>query len=316
MNKIIEVTDLVKSYHKSKEKAVNGVSFSVHKGELFTLLGPNGAGKTTTISILNTTLSKTSGSVKIDGLEIDENSDKVRKKIGVIFQNQSLDMNLTAEENVRFHAVLYGLYPYRPFYSLMPTSYQKKVEELAEILGIGKEIHNPIKTFSGGMKRKLEIVRGLIHKPEILFLDEPTTGLDPLSRKNLWAYLAEVREKEGLTLFLTTHYLEEVEGSDKICIVDHGKVVSMGTPSHIKKDLVDEYLQVDTKSPNDLKQELEKLKLNFQQNGSFKIKIKNNEIQKVLTQIKTKIENIKLHAPTLEEAYLDIINQEEKDENN
>lgn len=312
MHKIIEVTTLVKNYKKSKENAVNGVSFSVNKGELFTLLGPNGAGKTTTISILNTTLSKTSGSVKIDGLEIDENADKVRKKIGVIFQNQSLDMNLTAEENVRFHAVLYGLYPYRPTYSFMPSSYQKKVEELAEILGIGKEIHNPIKTFSGGMKRKLEIVRGLIHKPEILFLDEPTTGLDPLSRKNLWSYLGEVRKKEGLTLFLTTHYLEEAEGSDRICIVNHGKVVSMGTPAHIKKDLVDEYLQVDTKFPSNLKLELKKLKLNFESNGSFKIKIKNNEIQKVLTKLKTKIENIKLHAPTLEEAYLDIINQEEK----
>lgn len=234
---VVEVKNLVKRYKKAKENAVDDVSFDVKEGEFFTLLGPNGAGKTTTISILNTTLNKTTGSVKIDGLEIDENSDEVRKRVGVIFQNQSLDINLTAEENVRFHAILYGLYPYRPFFSMMPKKYRDKVQELSEILGIGNEIHNQIKTFSGGMKRKLEIVRGLIHKPKILFLDEPTTGLDPLSRKNLWEYLTDVRKKDGITLFLTTHYLEEAEGSDKVCIMDKGKIVAIGTPKEIKKNL-------------------------------------------------------------------------------
>jgi ABC-2 type transport system ATP-binding protein len=310
---IIEVKNLIKTYKKAKTNAVNDVSFEVKQGEFFTLLGPNGAGKTTTISVLNTTLSKTSGSVKIDGLEIDENSDAVREKIGVIFQNQSLDMNLTAEENVRFHAIMYGLYPYRPTFGMMPKEYQDKVNELADILGIGNEIHNPIKTFSGGMKRKLEIVRGLIHKPKILFLDEPTTGLDPLSRKNLWGYLKDVRKKEKTTLFLTTHYLEEAEESDRICVIDQGKVVSYGTPAEIKKDLVDEYLTLDANNREELREELKQMKLDFEENGSFLIKIRNNQIQKIMKNLKTEVTNIKLHTPTLEEAYLEIIN---KNENN
>lgn len=303
---------MVKRYRKATVNAVDGVNFEVKAGEFFTLLGPNGAGKTTTISILNTTLSKTEGSVKIDGKEIDENPDEVRERIGVIFQNQSLDMNLTAEENVRFHAILYGLYPYRPLYSLMPKDYQDKVDELAKILGIGKEIHQPIKTFSGGMKRKLEIVRGLIHRPKILFLDEPTTGLDPLSRKKLWEYLREVREKEKTTLFLTTHYLEEAEQSDRIGIINRGKLVSLGTPTEIKKDLVDEYLVLKTDNKAELRKELTTMKLNFEEDGEFHIKIANNQIQKVLRNLKTKITRIKLHSPTLEEAYLEIINREEE----
>lgn len=247
MNNIISVQKLVKKYKKSTNNAVDNISFNVKKGEFFTLLGPNGAGKTTTISILNTTLNKTSGSVKVAGFEIEENSDIVRQKIGVIFQNQSLDLNLTAEENVRFHAVLYGLYPYRPLFSLMPKKYKEKVEELSEILGIKNEIHNPVKTFSGGMKRKLEIVKGLIHNPEILFLDEPTTGLDPISRKNLWEYLKTVRTKDKITLFLTTHYLEEAEGSDRICIIDKGKIVALGTTKEIKKNfgsLEEAYIEI------------------------------------------------------------------------
>lgn len=303
---------MVKRYRKATVNAVDGVNFEVKAGEFFTLLGPNGAGKTTTISILNTTLSKTEGSVKIDGKEIDENPDEVRERIGVIFQNQSLDMNLTAEENVRFHAILYGLYPYRPLYSLMPKDYQDKVDELAKILGIGKEIHQPIKTFSGGMKRKLEIVRGLIHRPKILFLDEPTTGLDPLSRKKLWEYLREVRKKEKTTLFLTTHYLEEAEQSDRIGIINRGKLVTLGTPTEIKKDLVDEYLILKTDDRTELRKELTAMKLNFEEDGEFHIKIANSQIQPVLRNIKTNITRIKLHSPTLEEAYLEIINREEE----
>jgi ABC-2 type transport system ATP-binding protein len=312
---IIEVKNLIKKYRKAKKNAIDDISFEVKEGEFFTLLGPNGAGKTTTISVLNTTLSKTSGSVKMAGLEIDENPDKVREKIGVIFQNQSLDMNLTAEENVRFHAVLYGLYPYRPLFSMMPKAYQKKVSELAEVLGIGEEIHQPIKTFSGGMKRKLEIVKGLIHQPKILFLDEPSTGLDPLSRKKLWEYLEQVRLKDKVTLFLTTHYLEEAEGSDRICVINHGKIVSFGTPTEIKKDLVDEYLLLEVKDKASLRKELDKLNLDYTEGKVFRIKIKNNQIQEVLAKLKTKITNIKLHLPTLEEAYLEIINREVTHEN-
>lgn len=247
MQKIIQVKNLVKRYKKAKFNAVDGISFSVNKGEFFSLLGPNGAGKTTTISILTTTLSKTSGKVEISGYDLEKNQSEVRKNIGIIFQNPSLDLNLTAEENVRFHAILYGLYPFSPSFSLMSDEYKKKVKELSEILEIEKDIFKPIKTFSGGMKRKLEIIRSLIHKPKVLFLDEPTSGLDPLSRKNLWEYLKDVRKKEKTTIFLTTHYLEEAEGADTVCIINHGKIVALGSPSTLKKGaktLEEAYLKI------------------------------------------------------------------------
>src|SRR5262249_44802254 len=157
----------------------------------------------------------------------------------------SLDMNLTAEENVRFHAILYKLYPYAPSYALMPASYRKQVTELAGLLGITEDMGKPIKTFSGGMRRKLEIVRSLIHHPKVLFLDEPTAGLDVPSRRALWEYLGTIRRDAGTTIFLTTHYLEEAEEADHICIIDKGKIVSFGTPDDIKRDLVQEYVLVD-----------------------------------------------------------------------
>jgi ABC-2 type transport system ATP-binding protein len=235
---IIEVKNLVKKYKKSDKNAVDGISFDVKEGEFFTLLGPNGAGKTTTISILTTLLSKTSGEVNVAGFEIDKNQSKVRQNVGIIFQNPSIDLNLTAEENIRFHAILYGVFPFRPMYKLMPVAYQKRVMELAKVLGLEKEIFKAVKTFSGGMKRKLEIMRSLIHHPKVLFLDEPTIGLDPLSRKNLWEYLKKVRKEEGITIFLTTHYLEEAEEADKVCIINEGKIVAFGSPKEIKSKLM------------------------------------------------------------------------------
>jgi ABC-2 type transport system ATP-binding protein len=231
----IVVKNLIKKYNSATVNAVDDVSFTVNEGEFFALLGPNGAGKTTTISILTTTLSKTSGKVKIAGFDVDQKGNDVRSSIGIIFQNPSLDLNLTAEENIRFHAILYGLYPFRPSFGFMPKEYKTRVMELATILGIEKEIFKPIKTFSGGMKRKLEIVRSLMHKPKVLFLDEPTSGLDPLSRQTLWQYLKEVRKKDKTTVFLTTHYLEEAEDADTVCIINHGKVVALGTPKKLKK---------------------------------------------------------------------------------
>ena len=212
-------------------------------------MGPNGAGKTTTISILTTTLSKTAGFIKIAGFNLDKNEKEVRQKIGVIFQNPSLDKNLTAEENIRFHASLYGLYPFRPFYSLMPFEYKNRVRELAEVVGLENDIFKPIASYSGGMKRKLEIVRGLMHNPRVLFLDEPTTGLDPLSRKNVWSYLQNIRKKENTTIFLTTHYLEEAESADHVCIIDRGHIVAYGAPHDIsgEKSLEEAYLEIITK---------------------------------------------------------------------
>src|SRR5690242_20895471 len=173
---VIEVRDLVKRYRKAQVNAVDGVSFDVEPNQFFALLGPNGAGKSTTISILTTTLSPTSGTVRICGHDVARDPASVRRQVGIIFQNPSLDMNLTGEENVRFHAILYHLYPYRPLYRLMPRAYRAQLTDLAEVLGLGRDVFKPVKKLSGGMRRKLEIIRGLMHRPRVLFLDEPTSG--------------------------------------------------------------------------------------------------------------------------------------------
>jgi ABC-2 type transport system ATP-binding protein len=314
MPTVIEVQHLIKKYNKAAKNAVNDISFSVNQGEFFTLLGPNGAGKTTTISILNTTLAKTSGTLKVNGFDIDTQPSQVRQRIGVIFQNPSLDLNLTAEENIRFHAVLYGLYPFRPTFQFMPEAYRKRVENLAAILGLGNEIHNPIKTFSGGMKRKLEIIRGLMHNPTVLFLDEPTTGLDPESRKNLWNYLAEVRQKEGTTIFLTTHYLDEAENADNVCVINGGNIVAFGTPQKLKDQFVEEYLLLDSQKRPALTKELQKMKVRFTGEGPFKIQVQSSQIQKIISTIKSPLSDLKIHAPTLEEAYLEIISKKDHEE--
>ena len=304
---VIEVRDLVKRYRKAEKNAVDGVSFEVRSGEFFALLGPNGAGKTTTISILTTTLTPTSGSVLIDGRDAVADAAGVRRQVGIIFQKPSLDMNLSGEENVRFHAMLYGLYPYRPFFRLMPRLYREQVRELAGVLGLEKEIFKPVKTLSGGMKRKLEIIRGLMHRPRVLFLDEPTAGLDAASRRNLWNYLREGREKYETTIFLTTHYLEEAEEADRICILDQGKVVSLGTPAEIKADLVEEYLILDSEDRPALRSELQSLQLGFTEQGQFQVQLNGHSAQEVIRSLDTPLTVLKTHSPSLEDAYLKIV---------
>lgn len=313
MSPIITIDHLVKRYKKAQHNAVDDISFTVGEGEFFTLLGPNGAGKTTTISILTTTLSKTSGKVEIAGYDLDKKPSEVRQRIGVIFQNPSLDKNLTAEENIRFHSILYNLYPFRPSFSLMPKAYQTRVKELASILQIEKDIFKPIKTFSGGMKRKLEIIRSLMHHPKILFLDEPSSGLDPITRKNLWDYLEDVRKKQNTTIFLTTHYLEEAEDSTHIGIINHGKIISFGTPSDLKKNLIEEYLLIDSNNRKKLLEELKEKKFEYEEAETIRVQLGKYSVQEAISHIKTPLSILKIHTPTLEEAYVEIIG-EAKDE--
>jgi ABC-2 type transport system ATP-binding protein len=230
----IEVRDLVKRYRGARVNAVDGVSFDVPDGQLFCLLGPNGAGKTTTVSILTTVLVPTSGRVLIAGAELAAQQALARRALGVVFQDPSLDLNLTAEENIRVHAVLYGLYPWRALYRLMPAGYRQQVAELADVLGITGALRRPARALSGGTRRKLEIVRALMHRPRVLFLDEPTAGLDPESRRSLWAHLRQTRARHGTTVVFTTHYLEEAERADAVCIMQHGRIVERGTPEDVK----------------------------------------------------------------------------------
>jgi ABC-2 type transport system ATP-binding protein len=237
MSNILEVTHLTKQYDKSKAPAVDDISFAVKEGEFFAFLGPNGAGKTTTISILTTTLAKTSGEVVIAGYDVEKQAKEVREKVGIIFQKPSIDRQLTAEENVRFHACLYGVYAYRPMFKMMPKEYRDRVMELAHIVGIEDSLFKPMKKLSGGMQRKLEIVRSLIHTPKILFLDEPTQRLDAVSRRSLWDYINETRRINDTTVFLTTHYIDEAESVDNVCIINHGKIAALSSPEDLKKSL-------------------------------------------------------------------------------
>ena len=310
MDPVIEVESLVKRYPQTKDNAVDSISFDVQHGEFFALLGPNGAGKTTTISVLTTTLLATSGRVRVCGYDVGTNPSGVRRNSGIIFQNRSLDENLTAEENIRLHAILYGMYGFRPTFGTMPQQYKQQVNELASVLGIESAIHKPIKTFSGGMKRKLEIIRGLIHAPKVLFLDEPTTGLDPESRRNLWEYLSYAQESNGVTVFLTTHYLEEVDNADRICIIDRGRIVSLGTPDEVKSDLAGAYLIVDCDDRASLMEELDSLGVEFEMNRRFRIQINPNEVHRLLRNINTPLSVVETQDATLEDAYLKIIGED------
>lgn len=309
---IISVKNLIKKYKKAKENAVDDITFEVQEGEFFALLGPNGAGKTTTISILTTTLSKTSGEVYINGYEIEKEASKVRQSIGIIFQKPSIDLNLTAEENIRFHSILYGLYDFAPSFRLMSKEYQDKVIELAEIIGIKEQLFQPLKTYSGGMRRKLEIIRSLMHSPKILFLDEPTVGLDPESRLNLWNYILKMRKNTGITIFLTTHYLDEAEGVDRVCIINNGKISALGTPNELKKILAYKHVRITFVDNTKGAKELESMNLQYNVKNEYIEVIVNDfeQIKFLINQLKTPIKEFDIRKPSLEEAYINIIKED------
>jgi len=304
---IISVEHLVKRYKRADKNAVDDITFQVVPGALFALLGPNGAGKTTTISILTTTLLPTAGNVSIAGYDIVREASAVRNNVGIIFQKPSLDVNLTAEENVRFHATLYGLFPFRPSFKTMPRAYQERMHELAVILGIDEDLFQPVKKFSGGMMRKLEILRSLLHSPKVLFLDEPTTGLDPASRRGLWEYLRKVRAENGVTIFLTTHYLEEAEQADDVCIINKGRIVSHGTPAQIKADLVKDYIVIDAADREQLRNELCRLGQTVSETAPFRIEVARGGIHPLLKSIEAPLTLVETHAPSIEDAYLEIV---------
>ncbi len=221
---MIEVEHLVKSF--GDIHAVRDISFNVHKGEIFAFLGPNGAGKTTTIKMLTTLLRPSSGRISIDGLDPVHHQNEVRKRFGIVFQDPSTDDELTAWENMDLHGALYGV-PRR-----VRT---ERIEKLLRLFELWDRRGHPLKQFSGGMKRRLEIARALLHTPRIIFLDEPTLGLDPQTRNQLWAQVRKLNEEEQVTVFLTTHYMEEAERvSQRIAIIDHGQIVAQGTPAELK----------------------------------------------------------------------------------
>jgi len=312
---IISVDHLTKRYKKAITPAVDDISFDVRPGELFAFLGPNGAGKTTTISILTTTLAKTSGTVTIAGHDLDRDATAVRRNIGIIFQNPSIDLHLSGEENIRLHAAIYGLYGYRPFYRTMPAAYRERVEHLAGIVGLGDDLGKPLKTFSGGMKRKLEIIRSLMHRPGVLFLDEPTSGLDPVSRHALWVYLRGVRAADGTTIFLTTHYLEEAEEADRVCVIDHGRIATIGTPDELKASLLERSIILDAVDQPALLAELRGLGASptVDDAGLVRVAYHDTTAQSLIARLATPLSVLRVHDPSLEEAYVELLRTNEED---
>ena len=230
---MIKVRNLVKNY--GDFAAVKDISFDVAQGEIFAFLGPNGAGKTTTIRMLTTLLKPTSGSIELDGLNPEVQKNETRQRFGIVFQDPSLDGDLTAWENMEIHGVLYHV-PHKVR--------RQRTEELLKQFELWERRKDQVKKFSGGMKRRLEIARGFLHTPKILFLDEPTLGLDPQSRNQLWTHVKKVNEAEKVTVFLTTHYMDEADRvAHRVGVIDHGKLVAVGTPAQIKEQTGTETLE-------------------------------------------------------------------------
>ena len=242
MNTIIKIDNLTKTY--GSLKAVDNLSFEIRKGELFAFLGVNGAGKSTTINIICGQLKKDEGTVIIDELNLDDNLAKIKEKIGVVFQASILDPQLTVKDNLEIKASLYGL---------SRKEIKSRVNELAEILDFNSYLNRPLAKLSGGQKRRIDIARALLNKPDILILDEPTTGLDPQTRKMIWAVITKLRKENNMTVLLTTHYMEEASEADYVVIIDQGKMVAHGTPLDLKNEYVGDYMLIYNVKEEDVK---------------------------------------------------------------
>ena len=235
MTPAVSVSELAKKY--GEVDAVRGIDFEVASGETFGFLGPNGAGKSTTIKILCTLADPTSGTARVAGYDVVRERDTVRRNIGLVFQDTTLDSYLTGEQNLRFHADLYGV---------PKAAFAPRMHQVLEMVGLWDRRARVVSTYSGGMQRRLEIARGLLHAPRVLFLDEPTVGLDPQTRVSIWEYINELKKREDITIFLTTHYMDEAENCDRIAIIDHGKIVAINTPEALKASIGKDRVQIST----------------------------------------------------------------------
>lgn len=294
---VIEASNLVKRF--GELEAVKGVSFSVKEGEIFGFLGPNGAGKTTTINILCTLLKPTDGQAKVNGYDVIKERSQVRQSIGLVFQEPALDDYLTAEQNLRFHGYAYGI----PKNVLEP-----RLKELLEMMELWDRRKGKINTYSGGMKRRLEIARGLLHHPRVLFLDEPTLGLDPQTRRRIWDYIHDLRKRENLAIFMTTHYMDEAENCDRIAIIDYGRVVALDTLEKLKDGVGGDVISVKTEDNEEAVRLLEgqyKLKPGIE-NGIISFTVPHGEefLPKFVSGFPLRLLSIGLRRPTLEDVFL------------
>lgn len=304
---IIEVEGLVKRY--GDFTAVDGISFQVDRGEFFAFLGPNGAGKTTTINVLCTLARPTSGAVRVAGFDVVRQPDHVRQRIGIIFQDPALDTQLTAWENLALHARVYGV----------PGSHWRpRAEQLLKLVELWERRHHLVRTFSGGMKRRLETVRALLHQPDLLFLDEPTLGLDPQTRRQIWEYLLALRRETGVTLFLTTHYLEEAERCDRVAIIDHGRIIALDTPDRLKARVGRDIVVLTTA---DNARALDELTARFGLqpmiiDGTIRVEVDQADtvIPQLIRGLTVPIHSVSLRRPSLDDVFVALTGRQMRDE--
>ncbi|WP_100013128.1 ATP-binding cassette domain-containing protein [Lentibacillus sediminis] len=304
---MIEVNNLKKNYKSFQ--AVKNSNFRVEQGEIFGFLGPNGAGKSTTINILSTMLPPTSGTVTINGYDVVKEQNRVRESIGIIFQQNTLDEKLTAKENLMLHCKFYGI---------SRAQRKSRIDEVLEIVDLKESIGTLVEKFSGGMQRRLEIARGLLHYPKVLFLDEPTVGLDPQTRAHVWEYILKLKEKENITMFLTTHYLDEAEISDRIAIMDHGEIIAIDTPKRLKQQLGGDIIEITT---SDNEAAMKEIRENFDvvdlslKDDVIYCKVENSDafVSEFIKTLQTPLTGLDIRKPTLNDVFLSFTGREIRD---
>ncbi len=304
---IIKVENLVKKF--GELVAVDNISFTVAPGEIFGFLGPNGAGKTTTINILCTLAKPTSGRATINDFDVVHQQKQVRQSIGLVFQDPSLDEQLSGLQNLRFHAMVYNI----------PASVrEQRIKEVLNMTELWDRRKSEVRTYSGGMKRRLELARGLLHYPKVLFLDEPTLGLDPQTRNRLWEYILKLKKQEGTTVFLTTHYMDEATNADRIAIIDHGKIVALDTPENLKQLVGKDIISVKTDDDPSATEEIRhRYQIEARHDGDgITFEVTNGEtfIPNFIKEFGTKILSISLRRPTLDDVFLKLTGRELREE--
>ncbi|MCL5239429.1 MAG: ATP-binding cassette domain-containing protein [Candidatus Marsarchaeota archaeon] len=303
---VIETKNLTKRF--GKLTAVNRLSFKVNEGEIFGLLGPNGAGKTTTLSMLATLLPPSAGTASVGGFDVRKESSKVRHSIGFVFQDPSSDDLLSGRENLYLHALMYGV---------DMRNINEKMDDVLKLVDLTARQHERVRNYSGGMRRRLELARGLLHEPKILFLDEPTLGLDPQTRQHLWSYIKGLSKEKNVTIIITTHYMEEADMlCDRLAIIDHGRIVALDTPGNMKKKLGGDVIRLQVSRPNlaALKR-LRYVKRVQRDNGVLVLTVTDasKHIQEILKAVGS-VENVEMRAPTLNDVFLHYTGSEIRDQ--
>ncbi|HET7466180.1 MAG TPA: ATP-binding cassette domain-containing protein [Candidatus Dormibacteraeota bacterium] len=304
---VIQAKGMVKKY--GQLEAVRGIDLEVKQGEIFGFLGPNGAGKSTTISMLCTLLSPTAGSASVAGIDVVHDPARVRQRIGLVFQDPSLDDQLTGRENLEFHAFIYSV----------PSEVRnERIDKMLELLQLSDRASSQVRTYSGGMKRRLEIARGMLHEPQILFLDEPTLGLDPQTRRNIWTHLNDLRARTGVTIFMTTHYMDEAEFCDRIAIIDKGQIVALGTPDQLKAMVGGDVVTMTSTKAEDAAAEIQKVLgvVPTRDDGTLRMEVPDGRkfVPRLVRELTVPVDTISLRRPSLDDVFLKLTGRAIRDE--